>query len=81
VAKPHGSFHVRDVDQTQMGSMGMDGERPRREGYHVWARDFSSRSKVPRSQCPISPITNKQNLRAAPALRETLTRFIRGVLH
>jgi len=58
-----------------MGSMGMDGERPRRESHHVWVRDLSFRRKAPRCQLPISIIAdNQQNMRAALALRESVSR-------
>lgn len=57
-----------------MGSMGMDGEQPRWKSHHVWARDFSLRGKVSRSQRPISAIAdNEQELRATPALRESMS--------
>jgi hypothetical protein len=73
--KPQGFIYVRDVDQAQMDSMGMDGARSHRQSHHVWARDLSLRSKAPRSQCPILTIADdQQNMRAAPALRESMSR-------
>jgi hypothetical protein len=64
-----------------MGSMGMDGKRPFREGYHVRNRGFSLRGKIPRSQCLVSAVANnKQDVRTA-SWPEGMTLFIRDTIH